>query len=332
MAARVRQSQHPEKSVGSFSYGFWEDQRNGQRVIHHAGSMLGYEGELLLVPDHRIGLYVIYNRDDEAGGGSPRLGPTLRSRLLAHWFPDTGMPALADALPIDTGPFAGAYAPGTYCHTCYEGEGWAFSYLAVRSAGPGLLDVGGQRWRAIDSLLFVNERDPRQRIAFTKVGGRVAYLAQAGFGTMRERLDDRLLDEALGTGWREQPAHPLAARVYYATEQWDLCTQAYLAIAARRPEDGHAGFYGGRCARGAGRLDEAVTLLARAWDRNNFRNLAAYHLGAVYARRNEPDSAFVWLKRAVELRHPRLQVLDTDPDLASIRSDPRFASLRVARP
>jgi hypothetical protein len=126
----------------------------------------------------------------------------------------------------------------------------------------------------------------------------------------------------------------LAARVYSATEQWEACTVAYLDIAKRRPDDGHAGFYGGRCARGAGRLDDAVALLGRAWERDNFRNLAAYHFGAVCARKGEPDTAFMWLPRTVELRHPRLQMLETDPDpdLATLRTDPRFATLRATRP
>lgn len=163
---------------------------------------------------------------------------------------------------------------------------------------------------------------------FTEVAGQIAYVSQIGYGTMRERLDDRLLDEALGAGWRSRPAHPLAARVYSATEQWEACREAYIAIGARRPHDGHAAFYGGRCARSANRFEHAVTMLTRAWDLGVNRNLAAYHVGAVYARAGQADSAFTWLRRAVEVRHPRLQLLESDPDLTSIRSDPRFAALR----
>ena len=332
MARRVRQPQHPEQNVKSFSYGFWEDEANGQRVIHHGGSMLGYEGELMLVPDRGIGLYVIYNRESEAGGGPTTLGPTLRNRLLEMWLSSAPSATLAELRPIETSRFAGPYSNGIYCHGCYEGEGWPFGYITIRAAGPGLLDVGGQRWRAVDSLLFVNERNPARRMEFTEVGGRIAFVSMIGSGTMRERLDDRFLDEALGDGWRARPADPLAARVFYANEQWDACTQAYLQIAERRPGDGYAGFFGGRCARGAGRDDDAVRLLTRAWDLETNRNLAAYHLGAVYARRNQADSAFVWMRRAVELRHPRLQMLDSDPDLAPIRSDPRFAELKASRP
>jgi len=329
MAERIRRPQHPEQNVKSFSYGFWEDEANGQRVIHHGGSMLGYEDEMLLVPERGIGLYVVYNRDSEAGGGPTSLGPTLRNRLLEHWLQAALPPSVAEPRPIETQRFAGAYADGTYCHGCYEGEGWRFGYVMIRSLGPGLLDVGGQRWRAADSLVFVSERNPSRRMMFTEVGGHVAYVSQIGYGTMRERLSERLLDEALGPGWRDRPAHPLSARVLYANEQWEPCTQAYLAIAERRPRDGHAGFFGGRCARGAARFADAIVLLTRAWDLDVNRNLAAYHLGAVYARKGDADSAFTWLRRAVELRHPRLQLLDSDPDLASLRTDPRFAALRA---
>lgn len=326
-AARVRAPQHADRNVKSFSYGFWEDEFAGHRVIHHGGSMLGYEGEMLLVPDMRIGLYVIYNRDSEAGGGRTTLGPALHERLLTHWLPTVPAVALKDPLPIDTRRFAGAYAPGTYCHGCYEGEGWSFSYLPVRALGPGVIDVGGQRWRAIDSLVFVSERNPGRRMEFTQVDGQVAYLAQIGYGTMRERLDERFLDEALG-GWRDRPAQPLVARVRYANEQWDACATTYLEIAQLRPRDGHAAYFGGRCAREAKRSADAVSLLRRAYDLAVNRPLAAYHLGAAYAQSGSADSAFVWLARAVELRSPRVSMLDTDPDLASIRGDPRFAALR----
>jgi hypothetical protein len=61
------------------------------------------------------------------------------------------------------------------------------------------------------------------------------------------------------------------------------------------------------------------------------RPLAAYHLGAAYALSGNADSAFTWLARAVELRSPRVSLLDTDPDLASLRGDARFASLKSRR-
>jgi CubicO group peptidase (beta-lactamase class C family) len=330
-AARIRAPQHPGQNVKSFSYGFWEDEFAGHRIIHHGGSMLGYEGDLLLVPDMGLGLYVIYNREPEAGGGPTSLGFALRERLLAHWLPAAPAIALNAALPVDTRRFAGAYAPGTYCHGCYEGEGWGFSYLPVRSVAPGVIEIGGQRWRAIDSLVFASERNPIRRMEFTQVDGKVAYISQIGFGTMRERLDSRFLDEALGTGWRERRAQPLVARVHYANEQWDACATTYLEIAQIRPRDGHVAYYGGRCAREAKRSTDAVTLLHRAWDLDVSRPLAAYHLGASYAQVGNADSAFAWLTRAVELRSPRISMLDTDPDLASIRGDPRFASLTARK-
>jgi CubicO group peptidase (beta-lactamase class C family) len=330
-AARVRAPQHPERNVKSFSYGFWEDEYAGHRIIHHGGSMLGYEGELLLVPDMRIGVYLVYNRDSEAGGGPTTLGRSLHDRLLAHWLPAASAVASSDPLPIDTRRFAGAYAPGTYCHACYEGEGWAFGFLPIRAIGPGIIDVGGQRWRATDSLVFVSERNPTRRMEFTQVDGKIAYVSQIGFGTMRERLDDRFLDEALGAGWRERRAQPLVARVQYANEQWDACASTYLEITQLRPRDGQAAYFGGRCAREAKRSSDAIRLLQRAWELGINRPLAAYHLGAAYAQGANADSAFVWLSRAVELRSPRISMLDTDPDLASIRGDPRFSALRPPR-
>ncbi|HEY4303185.1 MAG TPA: hypothetical protein VGM82_01855 [Gemmatimonadaceae bacterium] len=70
---------------------------------------------------------------------------------------------------------------------------------------------------------------------------------------------------------------------------------------------------------------------ARAFVRANTLNagpLAAYNAAAMFARLNQPDSAFAWLDRAVQNGFGSLATLDSDDDLASIRSDARFAKLR----
>src|SRR5437764_6945731 len=55
---------------------------------------------------------------------------------------------------------------------------------------------------------------------------------------------------------------------------------------------------------------------------------AAYNAGAMFARLAQTDSAFVWLERAVQSGFADTTTLATDDDLASIRSDARYAKLR----
>jgi len=53
----------------------------------------------------------------------------------------------------------------------------------------------------------------------------------------------------------------------------------------------------------------------------------AYDAARAYARLGDSDNAFAWLERALNLGYDRLDYLSADPDLASLRKDPRFTKL-----
>ena len=55
-----------------------------------------------------------------------------------------------------------------------------------------------------------------------------------------------------------------------------------------------------------------------------------YAIALIYAGLGDKDQAFVWLQKAVEDRSTSMVFLPTDPELASLRSDPRFAQLSHA--
>jgi len=76
--------------------------------------------------------------------------------------------------------FPRAYAGMLDCHTCREGEGWARSDHPVRGVGPGILEIFGRRFLAVEPLLFVRE-DGRVRVCFREdERGRITHRFDSG--------------------------------------------------------------------------------------------------------------------------------------------------------
>jgi Zn-dependent protease len=56
--------------------------------------------------------------------------------------------------------------------------------------------------------------------------------------------------------------------------------------------------------------------------------IVAYNTACAHARAGRRDRAFAWLGRAVDLGFSDLNLLADDPDLATVRADPRYALIR----
>ena len=55
---------------------------------------------------------------------------------------------------------------------------------------------------------------------------------------------------------------------------------------------------------------------------------AAYNVAWAKPRSGDRDGAIAWLGNAIDLGFRDIGLLDGDPDLAPVRSDPRFAMVR----
>lgn len=58
-----------------------------------------------------------------------------------------------------------------------------------------------------------------------------------------------------------------------------------------------------------------------------YAGVAAYQVMDAYAYRGEKEKAFDWLDRAYRQRDSGLTLLGTDPFLAKIQGDPRYAAI-----
>jgi DNA-binding winged helix-turn-helix (wHTH) protein/TolB-like protein/Flp pilus assembly protein TadD len=98
---------------------------------------------------------------------------------------------------------------------------------------------------------------------------------------------------------------------------------------AARLSDGHSLTYAARLSMllRLGRRDEARAVLADAQTRAARQYMPPYTLATMYAQLDETDAAFESLERAIEVRDMNLLGLMGDPQLQSLRSDPRFADI-----
>src|SRR6185312_7210863 len=93
--------------MNGMAYGFYEESRNGHRIIGHGGDTQWFHSDMHLIPDQNLGFFVSYNsagRDDV----SPRT--VLWQNFLNRYFPYTppaGQPVADSAAEANT-------AVGTY--------------------------------------------------------------------------------------------------------------------------------------------------------------------------------------------------------------------------
>src|SRR5262249_36310447 len=76
--------------------GFYEESRNGHRIIGHGGDTNWFHSDLHLIPDANVGFFVSYN---SAGNGKGSGRTLLWERFLDRYFPYTppAAPPVADA-------------------------------------------------------------------------------------------------------------------------------------------------------------------------------------------------------------------------------------------
>jgi len=77
----------------------------------------------------------------------------------------------------------------------------------------------------------------------------------------------------------------------------------------------------------AGRRDDARKGLDELLARSQREHVPAYNLAIVYAGLGDNDRAFEWLEKSCDDRSFYPTLLKVDPDVDSLRSDPRFAEL-----
>ncbi|MGI8545472.1 MAG: protein kinase domain-containing protein [Aridibacter sp.] len=77
----------------------------------------------------------------------------------------------------------------------------------------------------------------------------------------------------------------------------------------------------------SGKRSEALKMMSELEELAKERYVPAYNLAIAYAGLKENDKAFVWLEKSYESRTSRMTILQVDPFLDNLRTDPRLNDL-----
>jgi len=140
-----------------------------------------------------------------------------------------------------------------------------------------------------------------------------AYLSQ-NYPYLNPSLDEagRRLQQAQNL--EEEKNYPEAAKMYRAMTEAD-------------PKDGFAWYRLGTSLQAAGQLDAAIAAAKHATEFQEVRSDALFNIACAYALQGHADDAIRSLEQAVGAGFKAKWALRNDPDLASVRHDPRFQKL-----
>jgi tetratricopeptide (TPR) repeat protein len=120
-----------------------------------------------------------------------------------------------------------------------------------------------------------------------------------------------------------------AADALFQAQKWAEAAKAYEALAKADPANGRAWYRLGVSRLSLGEYERAIAAFERAVEIGN-RPEPIYGLASAFARMGNKDKAFEWLNKALNAHLSQPQQVIADPNLTSLKDDPRFKEVLVA--
>ncbi len=158
--------------LNSMCLGFYEETRNGQRIIGHGGDTAWFHSDLHLIPAANVGFFVSYN---SAGKGQISSRTAVWEKFLDRYFPFQ----VPDASPPSTGANDAREVSGSYLSSRRSAtsvlsfiSAIGVAKVSVNSDGTiswGARDLNGEpkHFREVAPLVF-REVNGQDRVAFKK--------------------------------------------------------------------------------------------------------------------------------------------------------------------
>jgi CubicO group peptidase (beta-lactamase class C family) len=158
-----------DDGTNAMCYGFYEESRNGQRIIGHGGDTIYFHSDLHLVLDKNVGFFVSYNSAGQGGQG--RLD--LWHAVLDRYFPYTPAAATSSTAKEDAKTVSGTYMLSRRSEHSFLKTASLIGQFTVSPADDGDIEVPQltgpngkpKRWQAIGPMTF-RERDGQDKLIF----------------------------------------------------------------------------------------------------------------------------------------------------------------------
>ena len=152
-----------DDAANGMAHGFYEESRNGHRIIGHAGDTIYFHSDFHLILDNGVGFFISYN---SAGKGELSPRTTLWEAFLDRYFPYTPpAAALPASAKQDTKAVSGSYMLSRRSDSSFLKIASLLGQLTVSPAGDGLIEVAQltgpngkpKRWREVSPTTFREE-------------------------------------------------------------------------------------------------------------------------------------------------------------------------------
>ncbi|HLS13170.1 MAG TPA: serine hydrolase domain-containing protein, partial [Beutenbergiaceae bacterium] len=148
--AAMQQPPFGEESLGGLAngngtaLGWWEQDRNGHRIVGHAGDTLAFHAELQLYPEAGTGIYVALNSAGVRSESTSALRAQVMHGFADRYFPDTTeAPQATDTAAEHAEMLAGSYMPTRAVESNFVRSNSFAAPVSITAIGDGTITVAG---------------------------------------------------------------------------------------------------------------------------------------------------------------------------------------------
>ncbi len=171
-----------DDAANAMCYGFYEESRNGRRIIGHAGDTVYFHSDLHLILDSGVGFFVSYN-----SGGKNEVTPRtlLWIAFLDRYFPDkSASPATLETAEQDARTVSGSYMLSRRSENSFLKTASLVGQFTVSPTTDGMIEVAQltkpngmpMKWREIAPMTFIDENDQEKLIFKPDLSGRLQLI------------------------------------------------------------------------------------------------------------------------------------------------------------